>query len=618
MARVRSGYPQAEKECREQRHERPDVHIKVFLILLALIVVSGFLIHGTLWAWLISWPGWSAPAENAPWRVIGQDQPTPARQFAELQPNPQIDLQTYKRRMQQRLSSYAWINPDSAVIQIPIQRAMALVAQQGLPNWPNQGGPAQLPGTPMGAAGDIDGAFLKKMAQGSLGTIQLAQLGVGQAQNSKLADTSHKLVQEHQKLLKDIQHTAADTQTTLPHDPGLTDQLAAEKLRQEHGTTFDQTLAKQLLADTAKALEQLRQSTNQLQTHEVQKLASHLENKLETEMEDIRDAAKSTGVSEGTILVIIQNQRSAAAVAQAAEAGKSTGELQPASSAVQPSSPSQQQQQGAADDQESSGAGQGSPGSSNSGQNSQTGPKGQPNAPDLSEAFLQSTAQALLADQALGQLGVRRVQNTILSQLSRKLLDDGKNFGPKLVDLAKAAHTTLPLEPSLQDELAMIQIEQEHGRQFQQDLALQIVADQAKTIEQTEQVASRLRNSQVQTLAKHLNRTLHQRLDQAKQAARAAGLSPKQVEQTIVVQLVAAGAPYPLMVDFQNPQPATSAHHDQSSQGKASSPGGEQSDSSSASEQTQPHESNSSTNSASGSASSPSGQTHQQSQGEQQ
>jgi hypothetical protein len=59
---------------------------------------------------------------------------------------PRVDLLQMRRDEEDVLNHYAWINPDRGVVRLPIQRAMELVAQNGLPKFkatePKQGGAA--------------------------------------------------------------------------------------------------------------------------------------------------------------------------------------------------------------------------------------------------------------------------------------------------------------------------------------------------------------------------------------------------------------------------------------------------------------------------------------------
>ncbi len=50
-----------------------------------------------------------------------------------LQTNPTIDLAQYEAAQEAKLKSYGWVDKSAGIIHIPIERAMELIAQRGLP-----------------------------------------------------------------------------------------------------------------------------------------------------------------------------------------------------------------------------------------------------------------------------------------------------------------------------------------------------------------------------------------------------------------------------------------------------------------------------------------------------
>jgi hypothetical protein len=53
-----------------------------------------------------------------------------------LQESPALDLARFRAREEERLSTYAWVDRPNGVVRIPIERAMELVAREGLPARP--------------------------------------------------------------------------------------------------------------------------------------------------------------------------------------------------------------------------------------------------------------------------------------------------------------------------------------------------------------------------------------------------------------------------------------------------------------------------------------------------
>jgi hypothetical protein len=51
-----------------------------------------------------------------------------------LQETPAIDLVRFRAREDERLSTYGWVDRQGGVVRIPIDRAMQIVAHEGLPS----------------------------------------------------------------------------------------------------------------------------------------------------------------------------------------------------------------------------------------------------------------------------------------------------------------------------------------------------------------------------------------------------------------------------------------------------------------------------------------------------
>ncbi|MGA8222229.1 MAG: hypothetical protein WB780_11295 [Candidatus Acidiferrales bacterium] len=73
----------------------------------------------------------ASPFENA--RVLP---PQPR-----LQPQPRLDLEAYCSTQMTELNTYGWVDPHNEVVRIPVDRAMDLIIQRGLPSRPAPGAP---------------------------------------------------------------------------------------------------------------------------------------------------------------------------------------------------------------------------------------------------------------------------------------------------------------------------------------------------------------------------------------------------------------------------------------------------------------------------------------------
>ena len=114
-------------------HETSDVNIwavgKFLAALVAITMVS-----------LLCCSGYSSSSNRGktrawrtPWnRASSFPQP-------QLQQTPVVDLKTIRAEEDQYLNSYAWVDQKKGVVRIPIDRAIEVLAQRGLPSRPQQG-----------------------------------------------------------------------------------------------------------------------------------------------------------------------------------------------------------------------------------------------------------------------------------------------------------------------------------------------------------------------------------------------------------------------------------------------------------------------------------------------
>lgn len=70
--------------------------------------------------------------DPAPLPVAEANQPRP-RPRAALQADPTADMVKFAKEEEAALTSYAWVDRASGVVQIPVDRALELVAERGLP-----------------------------------------------------------------------------------------------------------------------------------------------------------------------------------------------------------------------------------------------------------------------------------------------------------------------------------------------------------------------------------------------------------------------------------------------------------------------------------------------------
>ena len=106
-------------------HAGPDVGYRFIAGALALLVTSlSVITMGVLWAFPL-------PTLD---RTLNL--PLPLYPAPRLQPSPRQEMQRFLAEEMQQLGNYGWIDKAHGIVRIPIDAAMAEIAQGGIPDWP--------------------------------------------------------------------------------------------------------------------------------------------------------------------------------------------------------------------------------------------------------------------------------------------------------------------------------------------------------------------------------------------------------------------------------------------------------------------------------------------------
>ncbi len=136
-------------------YEREDLHsrsVVVFLVVLALICVLVYFLLKGMYGYLDAYDKAHQPPQNPlkpPAAADTRETRTPLvdaqvkADFPEprLESNERTEIRGFRLQEESKLNSYGWVNQSAGVVHIPINRAMQLVAERGLPVRP-QGGAA--------------------------------------------------------------------------------------------------------------------------------------------------------------------------------------------------------------------------------------------------------------------------------------------------------------------------------------------------------------------------------------------------------------------------------------------------------------------------------------------
>lgn len=113
----------------EPHHETRDVSARVplrVIAFMAIFVPLGLGIIGGLMSTV-----WAPPPSPAMPFMGDRPVETPAPR---LQATPQRDLAAFEARMTRELTHYGWVDREAGIVRLPIERAMALLVERGLPD----------------------------------------------------------------------------------------------------------------------------------------------------------------------------------------------------------------------------------------------------------------------------------------------------------------------------------------------------------------------------------------------------------------------------------------------------------------------------------------------------
>jgi hypothetical protein len=110
-------------------HETSDANIRNLIIFgagLSLLVVAGLLISAAVFRYFVGHQGLGPPA--SPFENVRMLPPEPR-----LQVSAPKDLKQYQAAQREILNSYGWVDEKAGIVRIPIDRAMDILLQKGLP-----------------------------------------------------------------------------------------------------------------------------------------------------------------------------------------------------------------------------------------------------------------------------------------------------------------------------------------------------------------------------------------------------------------------------------------------------------------------------------------------------
>lgn len=121
-------------------HERSDANTRAITKFGIALVFTVIIAELFLW-WLFDHLSSRAVRLNPPPSALIIQQAPKEPPEPRLQGNPQLDMRKLRQAEDAVLNHYAWVDPDHGIVRIPVQRAIDLIAQRGLPVFKAQAKP---------------------------------------------------------------------------------------------------------------------------------------------------------------------------------------------------------------------------------------------------------------------------------------------------------------------------------------------------------------------------------------------------------------------------------------------------------------------------------------------
>jgi len=150
--------PEAQEEVRNPgvSYEPSQANLRVVLGFLLALGLASVLVLVVLWGMFGYFRGVSAQRGPLPSPRMYTSPPSVPQ--PKLQPDPVADYNVYRLSAKERLDSYGWVDQSAGVARIPIDKAMELTVERGLP-WHQPGtGPAPTVPNSNPAVGPLPGA----------------------------------------------------------------------------------------------------------------------------------------------------------------------------------------------------------------------------------------------------------------------------------------------------------------------------------------------------------------------------------------------------------------------------------------------------------------------------
>jgi putative membrane protein len=154
--------------------------------------------------------------------------------------------------------------------------------------------------TAAGKADMADHHFVKEAAQGGMAEVQLGQLAVDKASNSKVKEFGQRMVTDHGKAGDELKSLAASKNITLPTTLSAKDQALKDRLSKLSGATFDRTYMAEMVKDHQADVAAFHKAATTAHDSDIKAWASKTGNLVEEHLKQAQEIQKELGSPKAT------------------------------------------------------------------------------------------------------------------------------------------------------------------------------------------------------------------------------------------------------------------------------------------------------------------------------
>jgi hypothetical protein len=132
----------------EERYEHQDLSAQGIYAFLVSLILGGIVVYFIIWGFYHFMEARQRAHQPPPNPLVKQVEtdtrivsPDEIKKFPEprLETNERTEIKDFRLKEEQTLNSYGWVDQKAGVVRIPIERAIQLLAQRGLPTTPKAG-----------------------------------------------------------------------------------------------------------------------------------------------------------------------------------------------------------------------------------------------------------------------------------------------------------------------------------------------------------------------------------------------------------------------------------------------------------------------------------------------